>query len=160
MFCPKCRSEYETGITRCAVCDVPLVDVLPRHENTKHPEPVVILETSNASVIPVVESLLRSADIAFEARGERLQNLFALGQVGGINPLIGPVRFVVGSSDARRAKNFSRVCSNDLKASRLGGSHSSHYSQPFSIRRCIAIGSGSALASENCIVGATTSYRS
>jgi hypothetical protein len=29
MFCPKCRCEYRPGFTRCADCDVPLVEELP-----------------------------------------------------------------------------------------------------------------------------------
>ena len=29
MYCPACRSEYRTGITRCVQCAVDLVDVLP-----------------------------------------------------------------------------------------------------------------------------------
>ena len=29
MFCPQCRTQYHTGLTRCAGCDVPLVDSLP-----------------------------------------------------------------------------------------------------------------------------------
>lgn len=28
MFCPKCKSEYRSGFTSCAVCEVPLVDHL------------------------------------------------------------------------------------------------------------------------------------
>jgi hypothetical protein len=33
-FCPECRAEYELGIAKCADCDVPLVNELP-----KEPEP-------------------------------------------------------------------------------------------------------------------------
>ncbi len=29
MVCPKCKSEYREGFTRCADCDEPLVEVLP-----------------------------------------------------------------------------------------------------------------------------------
>ena len=29
MFCPKCRSEFEAGYTRCAACDADLVESLP-----------------------------------------------------------------------------------------------------------------------------------
>lgn len=29
MICPQCRAEYRPGFTRCADCDVELVDVLP-----------------------------------------------------------------------------------------------------------------------------------
>jgi hypothetical protein len=30
MFCPECKAEYRRGFTRCADCDVDLVDTLPR----------------------------------------------------------------------------------------------------------------------------------
>ena len=29
MWCPECKNEYREGITRCADCDVDLVDELP-----------------------------------------------------------------------------------------------------------------------------------
>ncbi len=32
MFCPKCKAEYRQGFTRCADCDVDLVEVLPPGE--------------------------------------------------------------------------------------------------------------------------------
>ncbi len=39
MFCPKCRSEFEAGYTRCAACDADLVESLPLDgvEDTEHP---------------------------------------------------------------------------------------------------------------------------
>src|SRR5690349_12397475 len=30
MFCPRCKSEYRTGFTHCADCDVDLVESLPQ----------------------------------------------------------------------------------------------------------------------------------
>jgi hypothetical protein len=38
MFCPQCKAEYRPGFTRCADCDVPLVDELPA-EALVAPEP-------------------------------------------------------------------------------------------------------------------------
>ena len=47
MFCPSCRSEFRPGFTRCASCDVALVDSLPttfaapaRHAPTAGPPPL------------------------------------------------------------------------------------------------------------------------
>ncbi len=31
MFCPECKVEYRPGFTRCADCDVELVDELPKN---------------------------------------------------------------------------------------------------------------------------------
>ena len=34
MYCPQCKAEYRQGFTRCADCDMDLVDTLPQeHEN-------------------------------------------------------------------------------------------------------------------------------
>ncbi len=103
MFCPKCRSEYRPGFTRCADCDVSLVDELPTGDTG---DPLVAFETSDASLIPIVESLLRGAGIPFEMRAAGLQGLFAAGQLGGFNPVSGPVAFLVAAGDARRAREL------------------------------------------------------
>ena len=34
MFCPQCKAEYRQGFTRCADCDVDLVDALPAEEGS------------------------------------------------------------------------------------------------------------------------------
>jgi len=34
MFCPSCHSEYRSGFTRCATCDVDLVENLDTHRTT------------------------------------------------------------------------------------------------------------------------------
>lgn len=43
MFCPECKCEYLEGFTRCADCDVPLVERLPEEnvprEQHAHPSP-------------------------------------------------------------------------------------------------------------------------
>ena len=57
MYCPKCRSEYREGFVRCADCDLPLV-----------------FEADDPSLIPVADSLLRSAGIEFLTKNERLDD--------------------------------------------------------------------------------------
>jgi hypothetical protein len=42
MFCPRCKAEYRPGFTRCADCDVELVDQLPEAPS---PEPYVSVWT-------------------------------------------------------------------------------------------------------------------
>ncbi len=45
MFCPRCRCEYRPGFSRCADCDVELVEVLsaappePPPETVTSPQP-------------------------------------------------------------------------------------------------------------------------
>ena len=36
MFCPSCRDEYRSGFTRCATCDVALVESLDASKPTVH----------------------------------------------------------------------------------------------------------------------------
>jgi hypothetical protein len=49
----------------------------------------------------VVQSVLEDAGIRYYARGAGLQNLFALGTMGGFNP--GPVQIQVNRDDAAAA---------------------------------------------------------
>lgn len=73
------------------------------------PEPldlVTIIESSDPTLVALMKALLDEAEIQYLARGEALQNLFGVGQIGtGFNPLIGPVRIEVrrDQADAARA---------------------------------------------------------
>ncbi len=103
MICPQCNSEYREGYTHCADCDVDLVEPTPPEPEVKL---VKIYEEGDAAVLPLIESLLRDADIEFMTRGEALQDLFALGRfgTGGGNNAIGPVEFWVREEDAEEAR--------------------------------------------------------
>lgn len=80
------------------------------HPATAHaPSPVVVLETGDASLIPVVASLLTDADIPFVSRGEAIQDLFAWGRVSGNNPVTGPVQFLVPPEHAAAARDLLRA---------------------------------------------------
>jgi len=61
MFCPKCRSEYRTGFTRCSDCNVRLVDRLPQTESVA--ELVRIRSYSNDGELFLAKSVLESAGI-------------------------------------------------------------------------------------------------
>lgn len=73
------------------------------------PEPldlVTVIESTDATLLTLMKALLDEAEIPYLARGEALQNLFGLGQLGtGFNPLIGAVRIEVrrDQADAARA---------------------------------------------------------
>ena len=73
------------------------------------PEPldlVTIIESTDATLLTLMKARLDEAEIPYLARGEALQNLFGLGQLGtGFNPLIGAVRIEVrrDQADAARA---------------------------------------------------------
>ena len=100
MFCPECRSEYRPGFTRCADCDVDLVWELPAEEEHGDPELVKIFETGNATLAPVVESVLRGAEIEFVVRNQR-----AFDRTGA-NPMLGPIQYFVRDDEADDAREL------------------------------------------------------
>ena len=99
MFCPRCGTEYREGVTRCAECDVELTADPP--EPVAEPVPeweelATVLATSDATLIPVVKSLLEAEGIPCFARGEGLQEFMGLGRLGaGTNLVTGLVEIQV-----------------------------------------------------------------
>lgn len=84
MYCPNCEAEYREGFTTCSDCGVSLVEGLPPEPD--HPEGpfTEVFESADASLLPVVESLLDSAGIPFLVQGgETSGGLFPLGSIGG-----------------------------------------------------------------------------
>lgn len=75
MFCPNCRAEYREGFLRCAECDVALVHELPAEDHSATPH-VTVIETSSASEVPVIKSLLEGAEIPYFTEGDSMMNLF------------------------------------------------------------------------------------
>jgi hypothetical protein len=72
MFCPHCNAEYVPGFTRCADCDVELVESLPvAGPPQRHPtgDPVTVFSSRDPGLVAIAESLLQSADIRFSVRG-------------------------------------------------------------------------------------------
>lgn len=66
MFCPTCKSQYREGFTRCADCDVPLVNVLENlPESLEHAALVRVWEGSDAHENSEVRRALGDARIPF-----------------------------------------------------------------------------------------------
>lgn len=106
MICPQCGSEYREGFTHCVDCDVDLVaQGTPVEPDIRL---VKIYEGGNAAVLPLIESVLRDANIEFMTRGEALQDLFALGGfgTGGGSNALGPVEFWVREDDEAAAREL------------------------------------------------------
>jgi putative acetyltransferase len=107
VFCPECRSEYREGFTKCAECGVPLVDVLPDSTGlVTEPDAriVTVYRTGDAALIALARSLLESAGIQYEAKGEGIQDFFAMGRVANsFNIVVGPVEIQVEERDAEEA---------------------------------------------------------
>ena len=72
MYCPKCHAEYAPGFTRCADCDVELVEVLPAAKPARRDSSddlVTVFSSHDPGLAAIAESLLQSADIRFSVRG-------------------------------------------------------------------------------------------
>ncbi len=98
MICPECGSEYREGFTRCSDCDVDLVE--PQVEPVDPDvELVSVYQSGNPALLPIVESLLRDAQIEFMTTGRSVQAL--QGAVG--SSFVVPVEFWVRSEYADQA---------------------------------------------------------
>jgi putative signal transducing protein len=98
MFCPKCRCEYQAGFSKCADCDVDLVDEAPPVDIkiAEWKEMVTIAKISDYAFLLVAKSLLQDAGIPYLAKNEGVQDLFGLGRIGtGFSIVAQPVELQV-----------------------------------------------------------------
>jgi hypothetical protein len=107
MFCPECKAEYVGGVTVCADCGVPLVDVLPPESDHTGEPYVRILSTYNAGDVAVVRSILEGTDIVYYFEGEVFNE---------VTPLIQPVQLYI----ARHQVNAVKELLKDLEIHFLG----------------------------------------
>lgn len=100
MFCPVCRDEFVTGIEACPDCGAGLVDALVEDDlpESGYVELVTVFQ-GNMSEVIVAKSLLHDAGIRFFAKGEHLQQLYGLGNVGN-------VQLQVAERDAEQARQI------------------------------------------------------
>lgn len=113
MICPECESEYRDGYTRCASCDVDLVEPVPVEPSVAL---VKVYETGNTALVPLFQSLLNDAGIAFMTKSEGLQDLFGWGRFGSnYNYVTGPVEFYVRED----AENEARAIAATIMTSPL-----------------------------------------
>lgn len=114
MICPQCGSEYREGYTRCAACDVDLIDPPPPPAPPPEESLVKVYETGNAAIIPLIESVFQNAEIEYLAKGEGIQDLFGWGRLGtNLNYVIGPVEFYVNEEDADDALELVQTLESD-----------------------------------------------
>jgi len=104
-------SEFNDTSSVCADCGValndgPAPDTLPQEQK---PEPdmelVAVIAVTAESDIVMVESLLQDAGIPYMARGEQIQDLFGLGRLVTVNPILEPVEFLVAEADVAAARS-------------------------------------------------------
>lgn len=80
MSCPRCGADNAAGAAVCAACGAPLAAAdAPRPKGPL----VEVYRTADASLLPVIESVLMGEGIDFLVHGEEGQALFPLGSIGG-----------------------------------------------------------------------------
>jgi len=66
---------------------------------------VTIFESGNAALLAIAKSILDGAEIPYMVKGEGLQNLFGMGQIGsGFNLITGPAEIQVNREDEFSAR--------------------------------------------------------
>jgi Putative prokaryotic signal transducing protein len=115
MICPnpecpgrtKEPAEYREGVTRCRDCGTPLVEGDPEPDTVEYEEFVSVLTIAEASLVPIVKSLLASENIRFFIKGEGVQDLFGPGRLGsGFNIITGPPVVYVEPDRAEEAREL------------------------------------------------------
>ena len=117
--CLECGTENDSDSKTCVRCGAALVDRPPsaadaraRGATTRFEPPahascddfVVVCRPHSAPEQMVAESILRSAEVDFLARGSDVQDLFGIGRFGsGSNLVVGPVEILVRREDAANA---------------------------------------------------------
>ena len=80
MICPECKAEYREGYTKCADCEVELVDTITlENEESSKPEEIIfetVMTSFNQGEIAIAKSLLESNNIQCFVQGESFNSLF------------------------------------------------------------------------------------
>ncbi len=84
-YCPTCRTEYQSGISRCVDCDAELVDALPVEEEQASDTGLVQLAVfPNAAEARLIQELLENNGIEAVLRGD----MDPIGNVTGTGPAL------------------------------------------------------------------------
>lgn len=82
MFCPICKSEYREGFTKCADCQVDLVEKIEEDEEVDQDgeiDPdikfVEVLRTSDISDIAIIKSILDGQGFHYFINGDLMLNI-------------------------------------------------------------------------------------
>ena len=123
MYCPnrKCPDvedsgmpgEYGSEVTTCPKCGEALVEGKPDWvkvgDSPEYDDFLPVCTLLDASMIPLVKSLLQSANIRFFIKNERLQHLYGGGTLGvGHNPISGPPIVSVDPERVKEARELLR----------------------------------------------------
>ena len=80
MICPECKAVYREGYTKCADCDIELVEAHSiEHEESSKLEEITfqtVMTSFNQGEIAIAKSILESNDIQCFVQGESFNSLF------------------------------------------------------------------------------------
>ena len=82
MWCSSCRGEFVDELTMCPDCGIPLVSEKPEAEELDEPL-VQVFRSADASLLPIIKSVLSGAGIPHLVQGEEAQSLYPFGSLGG-----------------------------------------------------------------------------
>lgn len=102
MFCPKCKSEYREGFSKCAECDVDLISELPPEpeEIPEYVDWVNISTFTDRYEADLAQGLLEASDIAAVTFAD---------DCGSVDPALTwarGVRLMVNKADIEKAKEI------------------------------------------------------
>ena len=104
--CPSCGHELPESAERCTACGAELAGAPEDAPADALPEALVtVLESADATLIPVVRSLLEAEGIPCVVENDVLQDTIGGGRFGmGFNPAVGPVHVRVAPEDEEAAR--------------------------------------------------------
>jgi len=108
MHCPRCRTEYELGITRCADCELDLAEgAAPSgRDEPEWVELVTVLETGDPSLLLVTKSLLDVEGVPSFVEGVGVYEGLGAGRIAGADLPMGPGKLRVRPEDVDAAREL------------------------------------------------------
>jgi hypothetical protein len=108
MHCPRCKTEYEPGVTQCSECELDLVEgaAPPQPEEPEWVELVTVLETGDPSLLMVTKSLLDVEGVPSFVEGVGVYEGLGAGRISGDDLPMGPGRLRVRPENVEAAREL------------------------------------------------------
>jgi hypothetical protein len=106
MHCPRCRTEYEPGVTQCPDCAIALVDgpAPPAHDEPEWADLVTVLETADPSLLVVAKTLLDAEGVPCFVEGSGVYEGLGAGRIAEADMPMGPGRVCVRPENEEAAR--------------------------------------------------------